>query len=486
MSIQVTCDGCFTDYKLKDELAGKKVRCKECGAVMKVPALEVDDLEDADDLEFDEPAPKAKSRKPPPLPAKKKAKPAEEEWYDEEEEDFEPEFKPKRGSKSSKTSSKSSGKSAGKSRKGPRIWLDGIPNSIAISVMWVTIIGLCTLIGIFGRGKANANTNPLAAFMQDDGDDGGNFNDFNAGGGGHEDPTLRDGFYSPGLPEAKGTSQTLRDARAGFKTQVIDEYSAEEEVEVPPPQIFQQVQYSTSLGQMAAYITPNPNDGQKRPAIVWITGGDCNTIGDVWTPQAPNDDQTAAAYRQAGIVMLFPSLRGGNENPGYQEGFYGEVEDILAATEFLAQQPHVDPSRIYLGGHSTGGTMTMLVAEYSDRYRAVFSFGPVGDVSGYGDEMFPINIGNPKEVVLRSPGYWLHCVKTPLFVLEGEQDGNLQALKALQRSTQNPAIKFIPVPRANHFSVLAPVNKLLAAKILQDTGETTNLTLTPEEIAPLF
>jgi hypothetical protein len=25
---------------------------------------------------------------------------------------------------------------------------------------------------------------------------------------------------------------------------------------------------------------------------------------------------SAAAYRNAGIVMMFPSLRGGNENPG--------------------------------------------------------------------------------------------------------------------------------------------------------------------------
>ena len=23
---------------------------------------------------------------------------------------------------------------------------------------------------------------------------------------------------------------------------------------------------------------PNPNDGKKHPAIVWITGGDCNSI----------------------------------------------------------------------------------------------------------------------------------------------------------------------------------------------------------------
>jgi hypothetical protein len=40
--------------------------------------------------------------------------------------------------------------------------------------------------------------------------------------------------------------------------------------------------------------------------------------------------------------MMFPSLRGGNDNPGAREGFYGEVDDVVAASEFLARQPYVD------------------------------------------------------------------------------------------------------------------------------------------------
>ena len=54
--------------------------------------------------------------------------------------------------------------------------------------------------------------------------------------------------------------------------------------------------------------------------------------------------------------------------------------------DYLAGQPYVDPERVYLGGHSTGGTLVMLVAASSDRSRAMFSFGPVEDVSGYGSE----------------------------------------------------------------------------------------------------
>ena len=84
--------------------------------------------------------------------------------------------------------------------------------------------------------------------------------------------------------------------------------------------------------------------------------------------------------------MMFPSLRGGNDNPGVREGFFGEVDDVLAAAEYLSKQAFVDPQRIYLGGHSTGGTLVLLVAECSGRFRAVFSFGPVLGTRGTAPE----------------------------------------------------------------------------------------------------
>src|SRR5436305_14755455 len=107
--------------------------------------------------------------------------------------------------------------------------------------------------------------------------------------------------------------------------------------------------------------------------------------------------------------MMFPSLRGGNDNPGQKEGFLGEVDDVLAARDFLEKQPYVDPKRIYLGGHSTGGTLALLVAECSDRFRAVFAFGPIDDVAGYGRNsvFLPFDLSDPREINVRSPIYWL-------------------------------------------------------------------------------
>ena len=231
------------------------------------------------------------------------------------------------------------------------------------------------------------------------------------------------------------------------------------------------------VGKLAAYLTPDPGDGKKHPAIVWITGGDCNSIGELWEEAPRDNDQTAAAYRKAGIIMMFPSLRGGNDNPGRREGFLGEVDDVLAAADYLARQDYVDPTRIYLGGHSTGGTLVMLVAESTDRFRAVFSFGPVDDVSGYGPRVPPVrrvrrrrrsSCVRPAAGSTRSAA---RCSSSrgPIGRATSARCGRWPG------ASTNPLIRFLPVTGVNHFSILAPANELIAAKILADDGPTTKV-----------
>jgi acetyl esterase/lipase len=302
-----------------------------------------------------------------------------------------------------------------------------------------------------------------------------------------------DGKRPPGKPPARGngpvavaTPSTLAQARSEFETKYHSTAPVGEADPAPPPKLFSLVRYDSDVGQLAAYLTPDPKDGKKRPAIVWITGGDCNTIGDVWKDAPASNDQTASAFRKQGIVMMFPSLRGGNDNPGKGEAFYGEVDDVIAAAEFLSQQPHVDPNRIYLGGHSSGGTMVLLVAECTNRFRAIFSFGPVGNPAGYGPELFPADeMPSDEELELRAPIRWLHSIQSRTFVIEGA-GGNIRALNQLEQASTNPAVQFLPVEGADHFNILAPATKLIASKILADTGMTTNLEITEEELAALF
>lgn len=276
-------------------------------------------------------------------------------------------------------------------------------------------------------------------------------------------------------------AQTLAEARAGRPTQSVG-LGGGEPVPKPPGKLFRLIAYPAQPGDLAAYVTPNPGDGRRHPAIIWITGGDANSIGDVWSPAPADDDQTARAFREAGIVTMYPSLRGGNSNPGHREAGYGEVNDILAAADWLAAQDYVDPERIYLGGHSTGGTFALLTAECSGRFRAVFAFGPVSDVDRDYAGFLGIDTTDPRELTLRSPGRWLAGIASPTFVFEGDHDANTWDLRALRAANSNPWAHFYIVPRASHFSILAPATALIARKINADVAQRFNIAFEQAEL----
>jgi acetyl esterase/lipase len=167
--------------------------------------------------------------------------------------------------------------------------------------------------------------------------------------------------------------------------------------------------------------------------------------------------------------MMYPSLRGGNNNPGYIETFFGEIDDVLAAAKYLASLEYVDASRIYLGGHSTGGTLALLVAAASEKqFRAVFALGPVEDVRGYGADVLPFELTNFKESALRAPQRWLKDIHCPTFVFEGTQKSNIASLRALEKQCTNPLIKFTPIDGETHFSIIAPLVTRIGKSIVAD------------------
>jgi predicted esterase len=269
------------------------------------------------------------------------------------------------------------------------------------------------------------------------------------------------------------TVQTLAQARDGFETRNVDKSGRPEPLPNPPASLFVRTDYkSTANLVLPAFVTPNPKDGKKHPAIIWLTGGDTNSLSDFWSPQPANNDQTASAFRKAGIVMMFPTLRGGNTNPGNKELFYGEVDDVVAATEHLASLPYIDRNQIYLGGHSTGGTLVLLTAEMGERLngriRAVFSFGPIGHIEQYQwmQSLQRLIQQSDPEGKLRSPFYWLHGVAVPTYLIEGTESPNLDELDAMCKKSSNPQLHCIRANGMSHFSVIDAVSKVIAARIV--------------------
>jgi len=251
-----------------------------------------------------------------------------------------------------------------------------------------------------------------------------------------------------------------------LKTNIVSKGDSVGPPDTPPKDgMFKLIKYNSSVGKLSAYITKDPKDGQKHPAIVWITGGDNNSIGDVWSKMPRYNDQSVSAFSKAGIVMMFPSQRGGNDNPGKREGFYGEVDDVLQATKYLKSMPYVDTNSIYLGGHSTGGTLVMLVGASSDIYQGIISLGPVAYADQYGGSYIYCDPLDKKEVCLRSPIYWLNDINTPMYVIEGES-GNSGSIELMAQENRNNKVKFFKVMGHDHFSVIAPIVEKLAEQIL--------------------
>jgi hypothetical protein len=85
---------------------------------------------------------------------------------------------------------------------------------------------------------------------------------------------------------------------------------------------------------------------------------------------------------------------------------------------------------------------------------------------------------------VRSPKPWLTSIRTPVFVFEGT-GGNAQSLLELSNASPNlPSdLHFYVVKGKDHFSILVPVTRLIAAKILKDDGPSCNIEITDEELA---
>jgi pimeloyl-ACP methyl ester carboxylesterase len=296
-----------------------------------------------------------------------------------------------------------------------------------------------------------------------------------------------------------GRPNDLMKARAGFQTRVSPNpnFKTDGPAQPPPRGIYQLIRYPSPAGKLAAYLSPDPGDGKKHPAIVWAKGGFGGIGSFLW---GVGSNQHPEAFRKAGFIVMCPSWRGENDNPGQFELFYGEVDDAVAAVEYVARLPYVDSSRIYMAGHSTGGTITLLAAEATDKLRAAFPLGGAPDIErvlagpGYGNT--PFDNRDQKELQLRSPILYVETLRCPTFYFEGTHDpdgrrdqfGYLPDAARMEEKARkaNVSLRVYPVEGGTHFTIIGPVTNLLAKKLLADTGPRCNITITADEVNQAF
>lgn len=137
-------------------------------------------------------------------------------------------------------------------------------------------------------------------------------------------------------------------------------------------------------------------------------------------------------FREAGFVVMSPILRAENGQAGNFSMYYDEVTDVVAAAEYLRHASYVDSKRIFVAGHSVGGTMTMLAALTYKHFRAAASLSGSPDQLLYikyapgAKDRAPFDVANIRELEMRSPLAYAAYFKCPLRIYYGSQELHLE------------------------------------------------------------
>lgn len=184
-----------------------------------------------------------------------------------------------------------------------------------------------------------------------------------------------------------------------------------------PPADAEEVRFPSGDLKLRAWIGRPASVKAKMPVVVFLHGG--FAFGS-------DDFDMARPFLHAGYAVITPILRGENGQPGEYSFFYNEVDDAIAAAAYVRSLPWADPDRIYLAGHSVGGTLTMLAGQASRMFRAVASFSGSPDQMAFAmgsPGIVPFDIGDLSELEMRSPIAYARSFKSPTRLYFGANEG---------------------------------------------------------------
>jgi predicted Zn finger-like uncharacterized protein len=335
MSISFQCPSCGAGYSVGDQLAGKKGRCKQCGGVFAVPAK---------------------------APAKPAPRPSEDPY----DFDDEPTPLPPRLATGRPAAMADAPKPKGKSGKKKRSTSDGSRSKgffagIGGSGFVVVIIAL--RLFSYGNRAARLNGQPDAAQGPSA-----------VVGAPAQLPTQP--WTMPALPE-RGP---MREFQPGVTFQEIRIGSGHPAPGLPPA-------HGMTL---YFYLPPGDHEPGSLPCVLVAPAGSiCVTGMDL----GEGDQKEHVPYVRAGFAVLSYSLDGHIDDPnsGNDAKLRQASLEFLAAKSGLtnakvalewlsARVPEVDKGRIYAAGHSSAGTVALLLAQNEPRIKKCAAFDARSDV----------------------------------------------------------------------------------------------------------
>ena len=223
-------------------------------------------------------------------------------------------------------------------------------------------------------------------------------------------------------------------------------FSAIASLSSAPSPLSQVVSYKSFDGKTISallWIPFNLKRDASNPALVLPHGGPTGQSGDYWSPHV-------SAFVSRGYICIEPNVRGSTgygmefQKANYKDLGGGDLQDEVYAAKFLEATGYVNPKKIGITGGSYGGFMTLMaigrtpdiwaagvelygiinwltMLEHSDAMLQQYEKSLLGD---------PVNDRAIYEAA--SPITYIHNVKAPLLVLQGDNDPRVPKEEAEQ------------------------------------------------------
>jgi carboxymethylenebutenolidase len=200
----------------------------------------------------------------------------------------------------------------------------------------------------------------------------------------------------------------------------------------------QEVTFQSGKLQLHGFLW-KPNGPGPFPAVLWNHGseklpGSRPDLGQFYTshyfvffvPHRRGQGGSPGEYIQD-VIAQTPLSRKAEKMVELQDA---EVEDVVAAVNYLKAQPYVDPRRIAISGCSYGGIQTLLTGERDLGIRALVPFSP-GAMSW---------VLNPplRERLSKA----VDNAKVAVFLLQAQNDYSLEPSHALSKEAEKKHKEF--------------------------------------------
>ena len=227
---------------------------------------------------------------------------------------------------------------------------------------------------------------------------------------------------------SKIEKQQLASARSGFESKLTSLGPAPQGYEESnPPSGAREVEFSSGGLKLKAWLTASTDDGSKHPAVVYLHGG--------WA-LGGSDWQDAEQFAKAGFVVMMPMLRAENGNPGHYQGFLGEVDDAIAAGNYVSKLDFVDPENVFLVGHSVGAVNAALASMLPSDFKATAAFSGHMEIRDWPSSFpsaFIFDVSNEREISVRNPMEFTHSLQIPINLYVESEGGPLENNRAFKR-----------------------------------------------------